>query len=199
MTCIVALVENGIAYVAGDSLAVNVPNDFHNGGVSQTVRHEPKVFRKGPMLFGFNGSVRMGQLLRYEFEVPEYPEGMDKIKYLVSRFIPSLQGCLKSADFDREGLGGNILMVWEGKIFTIGNAWHVCDTTDGYESIGKASEVAIGSLHTTAQLGLPPHERLVLALQAAQHHTCVVSVPFTFISSEMEQAELLDVRERNAG
>ena len=43
MTCIVAIVdEKGIVHFAGDSLVVKVPNDYHDGGVSQTVRREPK-------------------------------------------------------------------------------------------------------------------------------------------------------------
>jgi hypothetical protein len=192
MTCIVALVEKGVPYFAGDALVVNVPNDYHDGGVSQTVRREPKVFKKNGMLFGYNGSVRMGQLLQYELDIPEYVSGTSKMKYLVSDFINALQSHLLKAGYERDGLGGNILLAIEGELFTIGKEFHVCNTADAYESIGKASEVAIGSLHTTAWLGLPPKGRLYLALKATEHHTCVVAPPFTYITSEMDQPELLE-------
>lgn len=195
MTCIVALVQDGVTYFAGDSLTVNVPHDFHDGGGSQTVRREPKVFQKNGMLFGYSGSVRMGQLLQYELDLPEYVPGTNKLKYLVSDFINAVQDGFEKAEFGREVLGGNILLAIEGELFTIGKAFHVCNTADHYESVGKASEVAIGSLHTTAQLGLPPLERLFLALKATERHTCVVSAPFTYITSEMEQPEILALPE----
>lgn len=190
MTCIVALVENGIAYFAGDSLVVNVPSQFYSG-VSQTVRREPKIWARDGMLFGANGSVRMLQLLRYIFEIPEYNPDQDKVRYLVTQFIPALQDCFKLNEYQNDELDGGILLSFGGELFTIGKSLNVCNTADAYESVGKASEVAIGSLHTTAQLGLPPHQRLYLALKATEHHTCVVSSPFLYATIDMEQAEVL--------
>ena len=190
MTCIVALIENGIPYFAGDALAVNIPNSYHSRA-NQTVRRQPKIFHKNGMFFGYNGSVRMGQLLEYTLEPPAYVPGQDKIKYLVAHFIPALQGDFKEAKFDDENIEGGILLALEGELFTINSEFGVCNTADGYEAIGQASEVALGSLHTTAELRLPPRERLYLALKAAERHTCVVSAPFTYITTGMEQPEIL--------
>jgi hypothetical protein len=190
MTCIVALVQDGTAYFAGDAFVGNVPSQYHSN-VSQIIRKEPKVWARDGMLFGANGSVRMLQLLRYVLEIPKYPEGKDKIQYLVQQFIPALQKCFDKNKYHDEELGGGILLSLGGELFTIGDGFNVCDTADGYDSVGKASEVAIGSLHTTEQLGLSPLKRLYLALEAAEHHTCVVSKPFTYISSGMSEAEIL--------
>lgn len=205
MTCIVALVdEQGLVHFGGDSLAVNVPNQY-NSIVSQTVRKEPKIWTRDGMVFGANGSVRMLQLLRYVLEIPPYHHigedkdhmGEDKVKYLVTKFIPALKDCFVKSGYQEEDceLRGNILLSLGKELFTIGAEFQICNTADGYESIGKAQEVAIGSLHTTNQLNLPPRERLYLALKAAERHTCVVSEPFHYINSEMEQAEPLDIND----
>lgn len=204
MTCIVALVENGITYFAGDAFVGGVPSPYHSG-VGQTVRKEPKVWAREGMLFGANGAVRMLQLLRYHMEIPPYIAGSDKITYLVKLFVPALQECFSKHEYASDILDGNILLSLEKELFTIGKEFNVCNTSDAYDSVGKASEVAIGSLHTTAQLvGLPPLERLYLALLATERHTCVVSQPFTYITSEMEEAQplvskLLQDRARKAG
>jgi len=187
MTCIVALVENNIAYFAGDSLVVNIPKPYHPH-VNQTVRKEPKIWTRNGMVFGANGAVRMLQLLRYVMEIPEYTPGQDKIRYLVTKFIPALQECFDKNKYEDGELDGNILLALGGELFTIGGAFNVCNTADGYDSVGKANEVAIGSLYTTAQLGLSPLKRLYLALAATERHTCVVSAPFTYVTSEMDEA-----------
>lgn len=191
MTCIVALIDNGMPYLAGDALVVNMPHDYHSK-VSQVVRREPKIFSmwQNGMLVGYNGSVRMGQLLSYVFEFPEYTASQEKLRYLVALFIPALQKCFADAKFQEEGGGleGGILLALEGELFTIGDDFSVCNTANAYAAIGQASEVAIGSLHTTGQLGLPPRERLLLALTAAEQHTCVVSAPFTYLTAEMTEA-----------
>jgi len=191
MTCIVAIVDtDGTAYFAGDALVVQVPSEFHSG-VSQTIRREPKVWARNGIGFGANGEVRMLQLVRYVLEIPEYTSDQNKIRYLVTKFIPAMQDCFLNNEYSPDKLHGNILMSLEGELFTIGERFDVCNTADPYDSVGKASEVAIGSLCTTAQLKLQPRERLLLALKAAQRHTCVVSEPFTFITNEMEEAEIL--------
>src|SRR5262249_42435555 len=132
---------------------------------------------------------RMAQILRYTFVLPEYTPGQDKMTYLVSEFIEAFQTCLMDADYRRENLGGIILLAWGGELFTIGERLDVTNTADSYDAIGKTSEVAIGSLFTTAQLGVSPKERLLLALRATEYHTCAVKEPFWYISSEMDQAE----------
>ena len=105
MTCIVAVVENGVPYFAGDSLVVNLPGAYY-AKANQTVRREPKIFQKNGMFFGYNGSVRMGQLLHYVFEPPAYPSGQEKVRYLVSAFIKALRECFAQAKFEDEGLEG---------------------------------------------------------------------------------------------
>jgi hypothetical protein len=189
MTCIVALVHEGHVYFGADSLTVSVPSQYHSG-VSQTVRKEPKIFRKQDITFGYNGDVRMGQILTYLFEFPEYVPGKDKVVYLVQEFIPALMECLKKHEYPTDDLGGGILLALGGEIFHIGSSFGICGTKNTYDSIGKASQVALGSLHATEQLVIDPRRRLFLALEATEIHTCVVSKPFWWLTEEMDQAEV---------
>lgn len=191
MTSVVGLVEGGISYLAADSLVVSVPSQYHSR-VNQTVRKEPKVFKKNGMLIGASGDVRMMQILRYIFEIPAYTPGRDKVEYLVADFIKALQTCLKQENFSEEDLDGNILLILEGEIFTISESYVVCNTLDNYNAIGKSSDVARGALYATARLGLPSQGRLLLALEATEHHTCVVSSPFLYITNRMEQPDILE-------
>lgn len=191
LTCIVAVIENGVPYFAGDAFAGNVPDSWYTSA-NQTIMRQPKVFRKGSVLFGFNGSVRMGQLVQHVFELPDYTPGQEKIQYLVAQFVPALQKCFGEAKFgEGDNLDGGLMLALEGNLFTMNKEFGVYHAADRYQAIGQGSIVAIGSLHTTAQLGLPPQERLYLALKAAERHTSVVSEPFTYITSEMDQAEIL--------
>lgn len=190
MTCIVALVDNEITYFAGDAFVGNVPTQYNSNAV-RIIRKEPKVWARDGMVFGANGAVRMLQLLRYQMEIPEYIRGQNKIAYLVTKFIPALQDCFEANKYENEQIDGNILLSLDNEIFTIGKHFNVCDTSNGYDSVGKAYEVALGSLHTTGALDLLPLRRLYFALKAAERHTCVVSEPFTYVTSEMQEAEIL--------
>jgi hypothetical protein len=190
VTCICAIIENGVPHFAADSLLVSVPGSPFSVKGSQTIRREPKVFQNNGLLFGIAGSARMGQLLAYVFEPPEYIPGQDKVRYMVSRFVKALQECFDKEKFTEDDRW-KFLLALEGELFEVDNDFAVCNTAATYEAVGLASDVALGSLHTTAQLGLPVRDRLYLALAAAEYHTCAVGEPFTYITTGMEQAELL--------
>src|SRR5436305_5717111 len=90
MTCIVGVAEQGVVYIGGDSAAVSSYN--------KTVKRDPKVFKKGDLLFGTCGSVRMRQLLQYKLDIPVYSGG-DLMEYLVTHFINAVRDCFKDGGF----------------------------------------------------------------------------------------------------
>lgn len=190
MTCIVALVDHDRVYFAGDSLVVNAPGNKYSK-LSQTVRRTSKVWTKDGMVFGGHGDERALQLLRYEHETPLYSAGQDAVNYLVSTFIPSMQKCFLSHEFRSDGIDGEILLSIENKLFAISSDFQVCDPAWTFYCVGQAAPIVEGSLSTTGRLKLPPLQRLSLALLAAEHHSDVVAPPFLYITSEMEQPEML--------
>ena len=179
MTCIVGLVEDGIIYFGGDSVAVN--------SYSKTVKRDPKVFKKGDMLFGTCGSVRMRQLLRYRLDIPVYTGG-DLMEYLVNDFIDAVRQCFKQEGFAREEKGreegGKFLLGFQRELFYVDHEYDIGRLADPYHAIGCADDIALGSLYSTAHGGFEPLQRLEIALRAAEYHNTDVCSPFTFETSQ---------------
>lgn len=67
MTCIVGIADGKKVWIGGDSQGT--------AGHALTIRADTKVFVKDPMVFGFCGSYRMGQLLRHSLSLPKHYEG----------------------------------------------------------------------------------------------------------------------------
>ncbi|MDP9372071.1 MAG: hypothetical protein M3Q65_06395 [Chloroflexota bacterium] len=173
MTCIVGLVEGDTVYIGGDSAGV--------AGYSLVVRADEKAFRNGPMLFGFTSSFRMGQLLRYAFNPPEYDDRKDLYGYMVTTFVDAVRDCLKAGGYakkqsDQEE-GGTFLVGFRGELFVVEGDYQVGRARDGYYAVGCGAEIALGSLHATAGY-FPPLKRAEVALQAAERFSAGVRGPF---------------------
>ncbi|MBM2621819.1 hypothetical protein JIG36_40575 [Actinoplanes sp. LDG1-06] len=172
MTAIVGLVEAGAVYIGGDSAGVS--------GMSLTVRADAKVFRKGPYLFGFTTSFRMGQLIRYSLMLPK-PAG-DLDAFMSTTFIDALRDCLKAGGWaakenDREE-GGTFLVGVKGQLYAIYDDYQVAKAADGFAAVGCGEPIALGALHATAHIGLEPKRRVLSALEAAERFSAGVRGPF---------------------
>lgn len=179
MTAIVGLVDHGHVYLAGDSAGV--------AGLVLTVRADAKVFRNGPYVMGFSGSFRMGQLLRYSLTPPE-PVVEDLDRFMVTTFINSVRDCLKAGGFARKDSevesAGFFLVGVHGRLFEIESDYQVGESVDPYLAIGCGLDLARGALHATEHLGLAPHQRLTMALQAAERYSGGVCGPYAYASTE---------------
>lgn len=176
MTCIVGLVEGDTIWMGGDSAGV--------GGYSLTVRADQKVFRNGPMLFGFTTSFRMGQLLRYALAVPDHNPNVDVEKFMVTSFIEAVRDCLKTHGWaekekERES-GGTFLVGYQKRIFRICDDYQVGTALDGYDACGCGEDVARGAMF--AADGIDGKSRILKALHAAERCSAGVRGPF-FVES----------------
>ncbi|MFD9192974.1 hypothetical protein ACFWCA_32770 [Streptomyces phaeochromogenes] len=174
MTVIVGLVHRKRVHLAGDSAGVT--------GYQITVRRDPKVFTNGPYAFGFTSSFRMGQLLHHASQAP-HPEG-DLDRFMATTFIDAVRKCLKDGGWARRDAeqeeAGTFLVGVHGRLFSVESDYQVAESADQYAAIGCGYDLALGALHATAQLGLPPRERLTAALRAADHHSAGICAPYTF-------------------
>jgi len=172
VTCIVGFVEGDTIWMGGDSAGV--------AGWSLTVRADQKVFRNGPMLFGFTTSFRMGQLLRYALTVPDHHPRVDVDKYMATTFIDAVRECLKThgwaAKRHEVEEGGNFLVGYKGQLFEVDADYQVGRPLDGFTAVGCGQDIARGALYATPQLR--GEERVVLALRAAERHSAGVRAPF---------------------
>ena len=177
MTCIVGLVQDGRVYMGGDSAGVS--------GLDMTVRADPKVFRNGHLIIGCTSSFRMRDLLQYGFVPPEQTEP-DMTRWMVRDVIPAMRACFKdggfaSKDAEKES-GGTLLVGCHGRLFFVDGDYQVGIPQDGFMAVGCGDQVAHGSLFSTA--GLPPEERVLIALRAAERFSAGVRAPFVVLAGE---------------
>ncbi len=177
MTCIVGLVDNGKVYLGGDSLGV--------AGLDATVRRDKKVFRNGEFIMGFTTSYRMGQLLQYKFTASRKLEATeDPMSYMVNVFVEDVRKCLETGGFNKKKDGqdeaGTFLVGFAGRLFRVDSDYQVGESEDGYDSCGCGQAYALGSFFTTLQH--PPEQRIIAALETAEHFSAGVKSPFTTIT-----------------
>lgn len=182
MTCIVGLVAEGQVWLGGDRAAVD---DGHY--LAHVV--QPKVFRRGDFVFGYTSSFRMGQLLQHRLEIPALPEHQPLDEYMVLAFAEAVRSCLKDGGYtkienSRETVGRFLVGV-RGHLYSFDDDYNLLRTICGYDALGSGISVARGSLHTSAKLGLTPHERVLFALEAASEHTTTVRAPFDVIAGSL--------------
>jgi len=180
MTCIVGLIDKGNVYVGGDSAGA--------GNYSISYRKDPKVFQRGPFLFGFTSSFRMGQLLMHDeaFKLREQKEKEDEYEYMVSVFIPAVRELFRDGGWLKKEesveLGGVFLVGYKGRLFKIYADFQVAESIYDYETCGCGEDLALGSLENK----LTVTKRIKLALQSAEKFSSGVSQPFKILKLEEE-------------
>jgi ATP-dependent protease HslVU (ClpYQ) peptidase subunit len=176
MTCVVAVKYDKKVWMGGDRCL----SDMDGGFYMPTT--DPKIFKKGSMLIGFAGSVRMGKVLKYDFEPPKLDlRNLDK--YMNIDFIKSLRECaernnLRIDTSEREDRAELIIGV-NGRIFGVEDDWQVSEFISDHLAIGSGMPYALGSLYSTT--GMHPDERIKLALEAAEKYCNSVCQPFDYI------------------
>lgn len=172
MTCIAGIVEGGKVWIGGDSAGVS--------GYALVVRADQKVFRNGPMIFGFTSSFRMGQILRYALKVPDQAPHISVDEYMVTVFVDAVRACLKDKGFatksNEQESGGTFLVGYKGRLFFVEGDYQVGLSVHHFDAVGCGDQIARGSLFSTE--GRPARERLELALRAAEQFSAGVRGPF---------------------
>lgn len=178
MTCVVSMIKNGDIYMAADSCG--------SAGGFTVVRSDPKIFIKGPMIFGFAGSFRQGHLLHYKLKIPKHPKKMSDVEYLNSKFIDAVRVLLINngsamAHANQESLAGTFLLGYRSNVYQIDYDLQVGIHSRDYDSIGSGSELALGSLFSTENMANKPKARIFMALSAAAEFNAGVLPPFKLL------------------
>jgi len=131
-------------YMGGDSAGVS--------GLDITVRSDVKVFKNGPMLFGYTSSFRMGQLLRFKLKIPKNT-CKDDYEYMCTTFVDAVREVFKDNGYshvnNNEETGGTFLVAYKGKIYSVQNDFQVGMSMEEYDSCGCGKYYALGSLDST--------------------------------------------------
>lgn len=178
MTCIVGIQHETGVYIGGDSATIS--------GWTLELTGRPKVFRVGEFLIGVSGSPRVSGLLRHAFAPPPIPKKAKHLeRYMVTAFVPALRAVLGDAGAEKkqhevaEIDGGSAVLVGvRGRLFEVHADYQVTFQQVGYGAIGCGAIVALGALHVAYGENLPPHDRVIYALGAAEAHNIGVRGPF---------------------
>lgn len=176
MTCIVGLVDSGKVLIGADSVGI--------AGYDLCVRADQKVFKNGEFAFGFCGSFRMGQLLRYSFTPPRRHPDTDLYKYMVTDFINEVRKTLKDGGFAEKKseaeVGGFFLVSHAGRLFSIESDYQVGESSLPYNATGCGAPFALGSLYSSKGAA---KNRVLEALQCAEANSAGVRGPFHVVSA----------------
>jgi ATP-dependent protease HslVU (ClpYQ) peptidase subunit len=179
MTCIVGLEKDGVVYIGGDSAGVS--------GYDVSIIEQPKVFRIGEMLIGYTSSFRMGQIIQYNFEVPENTMS-DDLQYLVCKFIPALRECFKLNGYakieNNTEEGGTFLLGYRGKLYKVEDNYLVLRNTDGYNACGCGESYALGAMFAASRT-MRADQAVEYCLVVSAHFSAGVRPPFHIMAQGM--------------
>ena len=188
MTCVVAIIEDGKTYMGTDSLGV--------GGYACSNRADEKLFYNGKFLIGGTTSFRMLDILRYKFTPPVIDPDMDDLrKYMCTLFIDDVRTEMGAGGFRKKEneveQGGLFMVAIRDRLFTIYEDFRVAQESEPYAAVGCGSDIALGSLFSTHDLGarfmlddLGPEDRIQVALEAAEQFSAGVRRPFHILSTK---------------
>lgn len=178
MSIIAGLAKNGNVYMASDSAAT--------AGTLTIEERYPKIGciadQEGePYLIGCIDSIRLNQIVQAHLVITEYDP--DPMMHMIKNFVEPLRSVLKDFGFSTKDQhagrehGGFLLVGYMGRLYSVQADYQVSESISGYDAVGCASPMAIGSLHTTERLAhYPDHEwhlgksRVVAAVEASIHH-----------------------------
>lgn len=179
MTCIVGIAdqESGKVWMGADSLGTT------ENGCASIINSYKKIFRIGDLLIGCAGSPTPGQRMRYMLKVPEYEhifeDEQENIScYIVSKLVDAIKECIDAAKL-KDDDKGYFLVGFKGRLFGIyPDDYQVDEDSCGYNAIGSSAHVALGSLWTSAGMGIATEDRVRLALRASAELNVYVRPPF---------------------
>ena len=199
MTCIVAMADGQYVIMGGDSAGTD--------GRDLYLRADAKVFQKGQYLIGFTTSFRMGQILRYETELPEVPQDPtpeNLERFFVTEFIPAVRRSFEQHGFaktarisspdkpgvseDGQVVGGTFLVGVAGQIFEIRGDYQLGRPVTPYSAVGAGAMVALGALRALEVVeGLSLRDRVTRALETAEAYSAGVRGPFQLVELSLSE------------
>ena len=151
------------------------------------------------VIIGVCGSYRQMDLLKYTEnlfpEIDKYKKTEIDRKYLVTKFIPTIQTLFqKQCTQDNGQQGGNFLLGCDGKLFEIQNDYSVLEKSEGFACIGCGEVAALGSLYATTKncKKMTPKNHIICALEAAEKNCMGVQRPFIIVNSKNNEVEVIE-------
>ena len=143
MTCIAAAKQGDRTVVLAADQQINI-----RGG--KDIWKHGKIFRRGAFAYGCSGYVRAANILREAFSEPPRAQDSDTLGYLVGSWIPAWRDALQNGGCkvqvnNEDSHGISIIMVYEGRIFTVSSDFSVVEA-NAYAASGSGAGEAMGAM-----------------------------------------------------
>jgi len=177
MTCVAGYVDtNGDIYMGGDSIGVN--------GGEYTLIKDSKVFIKRNMIFSFSTSFRMGNILKYDFEIPNHPPNLSTMEYLISIFLVKLLVKYEERRYltisDNVAFSEVFLLGYDNRLFKIEPDLCIIEDEKKYDAAGCGQSFAKATFFNLKDYNTTPEEKVYQALYVASQFS-LVRQPFTIL------------------
>jgi ATP-dependent protease HslVU (ClpYQ) peptidase subunit len=179
LTCIIGLETTGGVIIGGDSAS--------SSALEIEKTRVKKVFRRGRFLIGYTTSFRMGQILQYQLEVTKQVDEQSDLEYLSTTFIDAVRKCLKVGGFrkteNEQEEGGEFLVGYKDKLYTVYSDFQVNTNADGFAAIGCGASYALGNMWGSSNKR--PEKRIKQALKTAGHFSNRVCGPYHVVAVDL--------------
>lgn len=139
MTCIVGVEFKDKVYIAGDLQGT--------GGNHKIFHTQPKVFKKGGVIFGYTTSYRFGQIIEHIMIDPVVPSEESEIyRWMITSLVPDIKNVLTSNGWTE---GGTCLIGVKNQLWSLQGDYSILRSVKGYDACGSGTEYAIGSMFTS--------------------------------------------------
>jgi ATP-dependent protease HslVU (ClpYQ) peptidase subunit len=175
MTCIVGISDNGKVYIGGDRGA--------SDGSSIVSLSTPKVYIRDEWIFGYAGSMGIGQIMQI-IDIPILKPDDDPFLVLRMDMVDAFKSMLEHNGISiNEDNDTDILIGCRGRLFEFSPAdWSVAEVKE--TAVGSGGNFALGSLYTNSlYIDITPIDRIEQALTAAITYspTCQGSIDILYI------------------
>ena len=176
MTCIVAIRNETKVLLGGDSAA--------SGNNRIVSRRDKKIFKRRGIGFGFAGSFRVGQLIKFQLKIPKHPINIETSEYVVNCLVAEIIKLLKTHKLVKNNqMECNLLITYKNHIYKIDSDFQVEVGDDPYAAIGDGADVALGALYALKDSPIIAADKFLIAMSASDRYCTTVSSPFFYIES----------------
>lgn len=151
------------------------------------VCRDSKVAKRGEMLLGCAGEVRLLNLVQHVLEIPQRKTRMTDMRYLTGPFADALARCVRlraphidATGSDKDGMEFALLLGYRGALYSMDSNYDIVRSVDDFDAIGTGAQVARGALYMAGTLA--PRTALLRALTAAERYKSNVRRPFRVVS-----------------
>ena len=157
MTVIVGITNGTNIYIGGDRGA--------SDDVSIVSLCRPKVSINNNWIFGYSGSLGVGQLMEV-IDIPSIKKSQDVYMVLRTEVVTHMRNAIDLYGNADPEYSADFIIGTHGRLFELSTIdWSVAEVKE--TAIGSGNSFALGSLYTSIGMRLSPEDRIRLALNAA--------------------------------